>query len=547
VQLVRNLFSRAFIFSTAFVCAVLFSFALPAAPALANVRLPSVLSDNMVLQKDRVLYFWGLSDPQEIVTVMIGDKRYATTADDKGAWWVKIPAQNRTTPFDITVRGNNILYIHNVITGDVWMCAGQSNMYAPLNEVDHTPQDIEQANLPNLRLFKEEPNCAGEPEFDGGGRWVVCTPETVKDFSAIGYFFGRELLQKRPGVLGLIQATRAGSAMHTWVSREALEKTPYKGTIGETEENFEQYKKLKEDIKEARANGEEKELRRLLKQEKVFKKKVNAPTCAYNALIAPIEPYQMKGVLWYQGENDIGEPVKFGKLFLAMIQDMRERFKFSTLPFYYVQLPPIGTKKDEPEDSYYAELRESQAQVQKAPYTYMIITTDTGHGNDIPMHPRDKKTIAQRLAAIVLATQYKEPLKCFGPTYDTMNVEGNTIRVHLRRGEQLLARGGAPKGFELAGEDKIFHWATARIDGDSIVVSAKKVKKPVAVRYSWADNPTGNVFSSDEIPLLPFRSDNWAHRKPEDTSDKKTAATPGGSAAGATGGAAPASNSRSAN
>lgn len=522
---------------TAFAGAVLCCLVFSSAPALADVRLPAILSDNMVLQKDRLLYFWGLSEPEEIVTVIIGDKRYATTADSKGAWWVKIPPQNRTTPFDITVRGNNIIHIHNVITGDVWLCAGQSNMYAPLNEVDHTPQDVEQANLPDLRLFKEEPNCAGEPEFDGGGKWVTCTPETVKEFSAIGYFFGREILEKRPGVLGLVQATRAGSAMHTWVSREALEKTPYKGTFGETEENFDQFKKLQFQIKEAEENGEQKELQRLQKQAKVFKKKVNAPTCAYNALIAPIEPYQLKGVLWYQGENDIGEPLKFGKLFLAMIQDMRDRFRFSTLPFYFVQLPPIGTKKEEPEDSYYAELRESQTQVQKAPYTYMVITTDTGRGNDIPMHPRDKKTIAHRLANIVLATQYKEALKCFGPTYDTMEVEGNSIRVHLRRAEQVVARGGSPKGFEIAGDNKIFHWANARIDGDSILVYSKKVKKPVAVRYSWADNPDGNVFSSDDIPLLPFRSDSWAHRKPEETSDKKPAPGPGGTSGTATGAA----------
>ena len=505
---------------------VLFGWFYATAPVLADVKLPSIISDNMVLQRNRVLYFWGLSDPEEIVTVIINEKRYACTADDKGAWWVEVPPQNQQSPFTVIIKAKNRITIHNVITGDVWLCAGQSNMYAPLAEVDHTPEDIDNADLPNLRFFKEEPNASGEPEFDGGGKWVVCTPETVKDFSAIGYFFGREISEKTKGVIGLVQATRAGSAIHTWLSKEAILKTPYKSTTGETDENFEQYKKLREQIEEARESGPDKELQRLLKQEKTFKKKVNTANCAYNALIAPVSPYQLKGVLWYQGENDIGEPLKYKKLFTAMIQDWRDQFRFRTLPFYYVQLPPIGVKKEDPEDSYYAELREAQSQVLKTPYVFMALTSDTGKGKDIPMHPREKKTIAHRLAILALATQYKQPLKIFGPSYDNIEVEDNAIRVHLRRAEpQLLARGGSPQGFEIAGDDKIFHWADARIDGDSIVVFNKKVKKPVAVRYSWADNPKGNLFSNDDIPLVPFRSDDWLHRKPEEGADKKPATT----------------------
>ncbi len=174
-------------------------------PAFADVKLPAVFSDNMVLQRNRLLYFWGLSDPEEIVTVIIDKKRYATTADGKGAWWVKVPPQNSTEPFSITVRGKNIITINNVITGDVWLCAGQANMGMPLAEAEHTPQDIEQAQLPDIRFFKEEPNCAGEPEFEGSGKWVVCSPETAKDFSAIAFFFGREIQQKVRCPIALIQ------------------------------------------------------------------------------------------------------------------------------------------------------------------------------------------------------------------------------------------------------------------------------------------------------------------------------------------------------
>jgi len=493
------------------------------APAQATVKLPSIFSDNMVLQKDRLLYFWGLADPLEIVTVVIGKNRYATTADDKGAWWVKIPPQNQTEPFTIIVRGMNVITINNVITGDVWLCAGQSNMYAPLSEVDHTPEDIEQANLPSIRFFKEEPDCAGDPQFDGSGKWVTCTPETVRNFSAIGYFFGREINQKTNSNIALVQATRAGSSLATWLSQEALEKTPYKGLLGENDENFKQYEKLLEQIKEARESGSDQDLQKLEKQRKTFKKKVNTATCAYNALIAPLAPYQFKGVLWYQGENDIGENLKFKKLFVAMIQDWREQFRFRTLPFYYVQIPPFGAKKEEPEDSYYAELREAQAEVQKSPYTYMALTIDTGKGNLIPMHPREKKTVAHRLANLVLATQYKQPIKCFGPSFDAIDIEGAAIRVHLRHAEEeVVCQGKTPTGFEIAGEDKIFHGAQARIEGQSIIVYNKKVKNPVAVRYAWADNPKGNIFSSDGIPLIPFRSDQWTHRKPEETDNKKT-------------------------
>ena len=389
-------------------------------------------------------------------------------------------------------------------------------MYAPLDEVDHTNEDVESANLPDIRLFKEEPNCAGDPEFDGGGKWVICSPDTVKDFSAIGFFFGREIYDKTKLTLGLVQATRAGSSMETWLSKEAILKTPYKGLIGPNEENFKQFDLLNAQIKEAEEADSQKDLLRLQKQARTFKKKVNTATCAYNALIAPLAPFQLKGVLWYQGENDIGENLKFRRLFTEMIQDWREQFRTSSLPFYYVQLPPIGLKKDDPEDSYYAEIREAQAQVQKSPYAYMVVTIDTAKGDDIPMHPREKKVVAHRLAYLVLATQYKEPLKCFGPSFDAIDVEDNAIRVRIRRAEpELIAHGGAPQGFEIAGEDKVFHWADAKIDGDSIVVFNKKVKKPVAVRYAWADNPKGNIFNPDDVPLIPFRSDEWLHRKPE--------------------------------
>jgi sialate O-acetylesterase len=506
-------------------CGILFCcFLFVTTPAQANIKLPSILSDNMVLQQNRTLYFWGLSDPEEIVVVTIGEHRYGCTADAKGAWWVKIPPQNTKVPFDIKFKGKNAITVHNVITGDVWLCAGQSNMYAPLKEVEHTPDDIEGANLPDIRLFKEEPNCAGDPEFDGGGKWVTCTPETVQDFSAIGYFFGREINDKTKNVLGLIQATRPGSCIETWLSKESLLKTPYKGLIGENDENFKQYEALMAQTHEAEASGNEAELQQLQKQARVFKKKVNTATCAYNALIAPLAPYQLKGVLWYQGENDIGFTLKYRQLLTQLIQDWRDEFRSSTLPFYYVQLPPIGVKKDRPEDSYYAELREAQSQIQKSPYAYMVVTVDTGLGDEIPMHPREKKTIAHRLAYLVLATQYNEPLKCFGPSFDAADVEDNAIRVHIKRAEpELVAKGGTPQGFEIAGEDRLFYPAEAKIDGDSIVVFNKKVKKPVAVRYAWADNPRGNIFNSDDVPLIPFRSDTWPYRKPEDLPVAKTA------------------------
>lgn len=496
------------------------------APAKANIKLPSIVSDNMVLQQNRTIYFWGISDPEEIVVVTIGEHRYGCTADDKGAWWVKIPPQNSKTPYDIKFKGKNLITVHNVITGDVWLCAGQSNMYAPVVDVEHTPDDIEGANIPEIRMFKEEPNCSGEPEFDGGGKWVICSPETVKDFSAIGFFFGREINDKTKNVIGLVQATRAGSCIETWVSKESLLKTPYKGLIGENDENFKQYDALKAQMKEAEEADNQAESLRLQKQAKVFKKKVNTATCAYNALIAPIAPYQLKGVLWYQGENDIGFTLKYKRLMVQLVQDWREDFRFSSLPFYFVQLPPIGVKKKRPEDSYYAELREAQADVQKCPYTYMVVTTDTGQGDDIPMHPREKKTIAHRLAYLVLATQYKEPLKCFAPAYDAMEIEDNSIRVHIRRAEpELIAKGGAPQGFEVAGEDKLFYPAEAKIDGDAIVVFNKKVQKPVAVRYAWADNPKGNIFNPDDVPLIPFRSDEWTYRKPEDLPVEKAPVT----------------------
>jgi sialate O-acetylesterase len=497
-----------------FVAFVLFGVFGLAQPAQADVKLPSIFGDNMVLQKDHTLYFWGLSDPKEFVTIYIQDKRFGTTADEKGAWWVKVPQQDIRGPFSVTVKGKNIITINNVILGDVWLCSGQSNMYAQLADVDHTQEDIDQANIPGIRLFKEEPNCSGDPEFDGGGHWVLCNPETVLKFSAIAYFFGKEVNHRTHVPLGLIQAGRAASTLQTWLPKEGLEKTQYKGLIDEHVQVFEHLKQLNEELSQARASGDWQKLRSGEKKIQEFKKQVNTATCAYNALIAPLTPFTLKGVLWYQGENDVGENAKFRNLFVQMIQSWREEFRQAKLPFYYVQMPPIGSKKKEPEDSYYAELREAQASIQKVPYCFMAHSIDTGTGDNLPMHPRDKKMVAHRLAYLVLATQYREPLKCFAPSFDTFEISENKVKVHFLRAEpELVTKNGPARGFEIAGDDRVFYNAKARIEGDNVIVSSEKVKKPIAVRYCWADNPEGNLFNTDGFPVVPFRTDAWLHRK----------------------------------
>jgi sialate O-acetylesterase len=486
-------------------------------PAWANIKLPSIIGDNMVLQRGQVLNFWGLSDPGEYVTVIIGENKYGTIADGKGRWMIRFPAQ-KEGPSEITIRGKNIITIRNVIWGDVWLCAGQTNMLATVGESAHTEEDLAKANLPEVRLFKIEPDCAKDAQFDFGqrGHWVGCTADTARAFSSVAYNFGQEVYDKTHVPLGLILSARPGATMQTWISADAMLKSKeFKGLPGLNDQNFELLEKLTTQLRETDQQSDPDTYKDVSFRIQVFKTNSQTPNCTFNGMISPLVPFALKGVVWYQGENDLGEPLRLRRMIELFMQDWRSQFLEPKLAFIFVQIPNLHARTKEPEESQYADLREAQASVRKLPYAWVAVTIDTVPGANAPAHPKDKREIAHRAALIALATQYHVPAKSLSPFYDSMEVtDDNKIKIHLRLAEpELKVNGKEPKGFAIAGEDKVFVWAKAEIEGDNIIVWSDKVKKPVAVRYAWADNPECNLYNQDNLPLCPFRTDNFPRKK----------------------------------
>jgi sialate O-acetylesterase len=485
--------------------------------ARANIKLPSIMGDNMVLQRGQALKFWGLSDPGEYVTVIIGEGKFGTIADGKGRWMIKFPAQ-KEGPSEITIRGKNIITIRNVLWGDVWLCAGQANMLATVEQGVHPDEDLEKANMPDVRLFKIEPDCAKDAQFDSSqrGHWVVCSPETARTFSSVAFNFGQEVYDKTHQPLGLIMAARKGSTLQTWISSDAMLKSKeFKGLPAINDQNFELMEGITTELSQIDQQSDPDKYKQVSFKIEAFKANSQSPNCAFNAMISPIVPFSLKGVVWYQGENDLGEPLRLRRMIDLFMLDWRTQFMSPNLAFIYVQTPNILARTKEPEESQYADLREAQASVRKLPYAWVAVTIDTVPGANASPHPKDKREIAHRAALIALATQYHVQVKALSPFYDSMELtDDNKVKIHLRLAEpELQTKGKEPKGFAIAGEDKLFVWAQAEIDGDNVIVWSDKVKKPVAVRYAWADNPECNLYSQDNLPLCPFRTDTWPRKK----------------------------------
>ena len=290
-----------------FVIFSLVSFFLIPHPALANIKLPSIIGDHMVLQRHQKLKFWGLSDPGEYVTVIIGEGKYGTIADAKGRWMIGAPP-HEAGPSEITIRGKNIITIRNILWGDVWLCAGQENMAASVEEGAHADEDLAKANIPDVRLFKVEPDCAKDAQFDmmPRGKWVMCSPETARSFSSVGYNFGQEVHDKINVPMGLIMAARKGATLQTWISADSMLKSKeFKGLPGLNDQNFDLLRKLTDQLAQTDENSDPDTFKELTDKIKIFKENSQTPTCTFNAMISPLVPFSLKGVVWYQGEDDL--------------------------------------------------------------------------------------------------------------------------------------------------------------------------------------------------------------------------------------------------
>lgn len=629
-------------------------------PLQAQVRLAGIFSDNMILQAHRQICIWGYAPAGEKVKVNLGGEVRTTISGKKGTWKVEFPPVDYGENLNINVRGtSNNCEVRNVLAGDVWLCSGQSNMAMTVNgeggRVYNYKNEESTANYPEIRSFKVQTNLSVKTGVDVRGQWEICSPETVSDFSAVAYFFAREIHEKTGKAIGIINSSWGGTDIETWMSMDSFETLPEKfrnkynhAQVGEIENilrNNEKNRKIFEEIVDHDTGLKEKwydpafpvyswELmptpqrwsntnltsfdgvvwfrhdfmvsdndynsrailslgkiddnditwingikigetkgagvdRVYIVPEGVLKKGKNSITVKvidiireggftgkkedlfieiaggkytlagewqykksvetngisyeefipnlyygllYNAMIDPIKEFAIKGVIWYQGENNVAQAYDYRTLFPALINDWRAKWGYE-FPFYWVQLAGFMPKAAVPPaaDSW-AELRESQSLTLSLRSTGQAITTDIGDANDI--HPKNKQDVGKRLAAIALNKDYdRKDIVFSGPVYKTANIQNDRVIIsfdHVALGLRTTNKYGYVEGFTIAGENQKFVWAKAYLDGkNKVVVYSDNVKNPVSVRYCWSSNPDVNLFNSAGLPAVPFRTDNW--------------------------------------
>ena len=499
-----------------------------APPALAEFGLPRVFSSNMVLQRDQANRVWGWGEAGDSVKVTIADQSKKATVGDDGNWTVSLDPMEVGGPHRLTVAGKDELVFDNVMIGEVWICSGQSNMQWPVSRSNDPDLEIMVAHYPNIRFLSVPQVGTGEPQRDFQGSWTTCTPQTAAEFSAVGYYFGRQLHQTLGVPVGLIDNAWGGSACEAWIDRKVLENDGRFTALMEHWKGIERYfssgqaerdhqGKLAEweaNAAEARKKGEKAPPKPRLNRGAM--RGNQRPANIYNGVLHPTIGYGIRGAIWYQGESNASRAYQYRDLFPLMIENWRQQWQQGDFPFYWVQLADFRQERDAPGESDWAELREAQTMtMSKLPNTGQAVIIDLGEANDI--HPTNKLDVAKRLARWALARDYGfDELARRSPIYQSMTKQDQHINLtfeHVERGLDTFDV-NEPRGFTIAGADKVFHHARAQILGgggqrNQIKVWSDAVPDPVAVRYAWADNPVCNVRNLARLPLTPFRTDDW--------------------------------------
>lgn len=455
----------------------------------ANIQLPSIISDNMVLQQNATARIWGKGRPGEKISVKASweKKKYKVTVPENGYWELSIQTPSATNNQTLTLKGDNIIRINNILIGEVWLCTGQSNMEFP---VAHDPsvkwktgmlneeEEMKDAEFSEIRLFHVEHQLAHEgKKEDCKGQWMVCNRENLRDFSAIGFVFGRKLHKELQVPVGLIQFTWGGTHAESWTDMKVMKNNPL---YADVLKNF-----AKENIKRE-------------------KDKCKVPATLWNGMIAPILGYTVKGNIWYQGESNSIRHEKYQEVFTNLINSWRKEWNQPDMPFYFVQIAPHYKQP--------AGIREAQLNTWQSglKHTGMAVVTDAADSTDI--HPRNKVVPGERLAAWALAKQYGKKVAYTGPLYKSMNIENGIITLTFDFAEGgLKTPGNEPvKGFFIAGSDARFYPANAEIAGDILKLSSPDVPQPVAVRYGYGTFFRVNLYNTSGFPTVPFRTDTFA-------------------------------------
>ena len=493
-------------------------------PLRAEVKPAALFGDHMVLQQGMSVPVWGWADPGEQVTVTIAGQKQSTTAGADRKWMVRLNNLRASSdPLEMTIAGKNTIRIVDVLIGEVWHGSGQSNMdFVVSGDTAKYPgmaqrfagaaneaEEIAAANYPKIREFRVPLKTSELPLEDVAGKWQVATPATVPGFSAIGYFFSRDLQRAINQPIGFITSAFGASCAQAWVSKDVLDSDerfkPIMDAFAAQVAAFKSAPAAPPASAPPPQAGAARGARRgpanpLANQ--------HSPYVLWNAMIKPIEPYAIKGVLWYQGES-ITEGLQLYPVAMEhVIGSWRQQWGQGDFPFYFVQLAAQDADSNRP------EVREAQAQALKIPNTRMAVAMDIGEKTNV--HPKNKQELCERLARIARANVYGEKIEYYGPMYDSSAVEGQSIRVRFTHvGGGLVAKGGDLKWFQIAGADRNFVDAAAKIDGNTIVVTAPGIAAPVAVRYAWNRWPEGaNLYNKDGLPAPQFRSDDWVSQPP---------------------------------
>jgi sialate O-acetylesterase len=493
--------------STNWALPVLLLLTLLGSPLAAEVKLPNVFSDHMVLQQKQANKVWGRAAAGEKITVTIASQSHSATAGADGSWQVMLSPLDAGGPYELTVTGTNTVKFTDVLVGEVWICSGQSNMQWRVQQSYDADLEKLAAKYPKIRMINFPQVGTQQPVWEHpNSKWQVCSPDTVGNFSAVGYYFGRQLHQTLDVPIGLINNAWGGSACEAWINRSVLEQD---GKYASMLERFDNQAKQAEELSKLKELDADQK-----KQLDGLKGPLSGnqrPANIYNGVLKSHLGYGIKGAIWYQGESNAGRAYQYRDLFPLMISNWRSEWGQGDFPFYWVQLADFMDETDVPKDSNWAELREAQTMtMDRLKNTGQAVIIDIGEGRDI--HPRNKVDVGRRLARLALANDYGVKINAHSPRYKSMEKQGDKIILSFDHvdGWWTFDVRDKPIGFAIAGEDKKFVWADAKILPDNrIEVSSSSIANPQSVRYAWADNPRCNVYNKDRLPLTPFRTDDW--------------------------------------
>jgi len=446
--------------------------------SFATIWLPSILSDNMVLQRESTATIWGwtTSTSETITVVGSWNHKEITVKADQGIWSVNLPTPQAGGPYTVIIKGHEEVLLKNILIGEVWICSGQSNMeWTPDRGLLNAEEEIKNADYPNIRFFQVLKHQSTAPQDDLKGNWTMCSPETMRKFSSVAYFYGRKLHKDLSIPIGLINSSWGGTPIEVWIEKNKIEN--------------------------------DKELKAASKKIKRNVWWSNEAGSTYNAMIHPIKKYTIAGAIWYQGESNRVNAFSYYKSFPLLISSWREVWG-KEFPFYYAQIAPYTYDTSANIDA--AVVRDAQLQTMSTvPNTGMAVTNDIGNLKNI--HPTNKQEVGRRLALWAMAKTYGvNGIEYSGPIYKSMEVKKKKIEIsfdHASKG--LLKKGKVLTAFFIAGEDQKFYAAKAKIKGNKVMVSSSKVKKPVAVRFAFSNTATPNLFNNSGLPAAAFRTDDW--------------------------------------